>query len=147
MQRLNVIPYPNSVEFTGGTVKKDVLVNNTKLTVTPGSMGDEAYRLEITSEGATALAATEKGAFYAGKTLEQLLDGEEIPCCVIKDEPAFSYRGFMIDTVRHIVSLEDTKKLIDAAASVKMNARHWHLSDDQGWRVQIDKRPLLSEKD
>ena len=146
MQKLNVIPYPNKVEFTQGTVKKETLVGNTKLTVTPGSMGDEAYRLEITPDGASAFAATEKGAFYAGKTLEQLLDGDEIPCCVIEDEPAFSYRGFMIDTVRHIVSLEDTKKLIDAAAGVKMNAMHWHLSDDQGWRVQIDKRPLLSEK-
>ena len=83
MQRLNVIPYPNSVEFTGGTVEKEFLANNTKRDVTPGSMGDEAYRLEITPEGAAAFAATERGAFYAGKTLEQLLDGDEIPCCVI----------------------------------------------------------------
>ena len=89
MQKLNVIPYPNNVEFTQGTVKKEILVGNTKLTVTPGSMGDEAYRLEITPDGAAAFAATEKGAFYAGKTLEQLLDGDEIPCCVIEDEPAF----------------------------------------------------------
>ena len=147
MERLNVIPYPNKVEFTGGTLKTENLLNaEMPINLVPGSMGEEAYILTVTPEGVSAECSTKKGMFYAQQTLIQLVAGEEIPCCVIEDEPAFPYRGFMIDTVRHIVSVEDTKKMIDAAASLKFNAFHWHLTDDQGWRAQIDSRPLLCEK-
>lgn len=143
MERLNIIPYPNKVEFLADLADMTKVVKNITEKIIPGSMGDEAYTLEINEDSAFIKAATPKGVFYARKTIEQLALENEIPCCRIEDKPAFPYRGFMVDCVRHIVSIEDTKKLIDAAASAKMNAMHWHLSDDQGWRVQIDSRPAL----
>ncbi len=144
MKRLDVIPYPNKVEFTGGDVPADLL--SSPLTQRVSGMGEEEYTLEIGTEGAAITASGEKGEFYARKTLKQLCRAGMVPCCKISDSPAFSYRGFMIDPVRHMVSIEQTKRLIDAAADVKMNAMHWHLADDQGWRPELASRPLLAEK-
>lgn len=142
--KLNIIPYPNSVRYLHGRVKPDAL-SGCRFELCKG-MDESAYTLVIKPDGVTARASGEKGLFYAKQTVNQLLLQNEIPCCVIEDRPAFEYRGFMVDCVRHIVSIEETKRLIDAAASVKMNVMHWHLSDDQGFRLQIEKRPELAEK-
>lgn len=146
MERLNVIPYPNRVTYLNGTAESAKVMAAVEERLIPDSMGDEAYRLMVRDNAAVITAATRRGLFYGRKTLEQLAATPSFPCVIIEDAPAFSYRGFMVDTVRHMVSIEDTKKVIDAMAALKMNTMHWHLSDDQGWRVQIDALPrLMSE--
>ena len=145
MKRLNVIPYPNGVTFRPGTAVTADVVGNIEEKIHQ-DLNDEAYILEVRSDGIRIVAGSEKGLFHARKTLEQLVREPEMPCVFIQDEPAYPYRGFMIDPVRHIVSIDDTKKLIDAAAALKMNYMHWHLSDDQGWRIQLKSRPELVEK-
>lgn len=146
MERLNVIPYPNRVTFINGTADAAKVMAAVEERLAPDSMKEEAYHLTVRDNAALIVAATPRGLFYGRKTLEQLAANSCIPCLRIEDEPAYPYRGFMVDTVRHTVSIEDTKKIIDAMASVKMNTMHWHLSDDQGWRVQVNSFPkLMSE--
>lgn len=143
MKRLNVVPLPNSVTYLGGSTKKREaekrIVNDEKL-------GSEGYRLRIEENCTVIEAATQQGIFYGEKTLEQLGVGGELPCAVIEDRPRFSYRGFMVDSARHMQSVDEIKKLIDAAAFLKFNRFHWHLSDDQGFRIESEKFPLLNEK-
>jgi hexosaminidase len=70
---------------------------------------------------------------------------EMVPCVLIRDEPIYEHRGFMLDSVRHLTPQEDIKKLIDAAAMFKFNILHWHLTDDQGWRIETDSWRRLFE--
>ncbi len=109
--------------------------------------GEEAYLLQIRPEGIT-IEGMPQGVFYAVQTLRQLIRqfGTRIPCMEISDHPRFSYRGFMLDSSRHFLPVEDVKKLLDAAAAMKLNRFHWHLTDDQGWRIGIRKYPELAEK-
>ena len=107
----------------------------------------EAYELKI-ENGAVSIAASSKaGAFYAAQTLLQLRAacGETCPDLVIRDEPLLPYRGFLIDSCRHFYGVEELKRVIDLAAVFKLNRFHWHLTDDQGWRVEIKRCPLLTE--
>ncbi len=107
----------------------------------------EEYELIIENNRIIAKASDEKGFFYAKTTFEQIkLLCSDIPCLRIKDFPRYSYRGFMIDCARHMFSIEELKKLIDVAASFKFNKFHWHLSDDQGFRIELDSLPELTEK-
>lgn len=121
-----------------------------------GFKNPEAYRLEISPEQIKLFAKTDKGAFYAVQTLRQLLPAAfenstfkqksiVIKCQSIQDEPNFSYRGMHLDVSRHLFSLAFIKKYIDALAMLKMNTFHWHLTDDQGWRIEIKKYPKLQE--
>ena len=136
MKKIDVIPMPNKVEFLGGEVKKDL----EKLVVSvDGTLGEEEYILTVDENGAEIRGGSDKAVFYAKQTLRQL--GDTCPCVRIEDKPSFPYRGFMLDTVRHIFSVEEIKKLVDAAASVKMNVMHWHLTDDQGFRIYSSRRP------
>lgn len=121
-------------------------------------LGKEAYRL-IVGTKAVAVEATEvNGAFYGLQTLLQLFPAEiyssskakgvrkwTAPCCKIEDEPAFWYRGFLFDSGRFFFPKEELMKFIDLMAMYKQNKFHWHLTEDQGWRIQIDKYPLLTE--
>ena len=132
---------PNKVEYLGGETK----IDTRKLSATVcDTMGEEEYALTVEKDGIKLIGGSEKAVFYGKQTLRQL--GEVCPCVRIEDKPAFPYRGFMLDTVRHIFSIEDTKKLIDAAASVKMNVMHWHLTDDQGFRIYSSRRPEATLK-
>lgn len=117
---------------------------------------DEEYLLSVTPETIKISAKTDHGALYAVQTLRQLLSsGFEngsstdnkitIPCLVIKDGPQFSYRGMHLDVGRHMYSVDFIKKYIDALAMLKMNTFHWHLTEDQGWRIEIKKYPKLQE--
>ena len=127
---------PNKIKYLGGETK----INPDEVAATvSGSLEQEEYVLTADKNGVQIVGGSEKAVFYAKQTLRQL--GEVCPCVKIEDKPAFPYRGFMLDTVRHIFSVEDTKKLIDAAASVKMNVMHWHLTDDQGFRIYSSRRP------
>ena len=127
---------PNKVEFLGGEVETDL----EKLTVSVDEkLGEEEYSLTVDQNGIKLCGGSEKAIFYGKQTLRQL--SGVCPCVRIEDKPAFPYRGFMIDTVRHIFSVEEIKRLVDAAASVKMNVMHWHLTDDQGFRFYSSRRP------
>lgn len=106
----------------------------------------EGYILNITERDITVSASTKKGFFYADKTLGQLnFLYEKLPVMRIDDEPEYAYRSFMLDVSRHFFDKEYVKKLIKTIASFKMNKLHLHLTDDQGWRIEIEKYPLLTE--
>lgn len=120
-------------------------------------LGAEGYRLEVTPQGLTARAFTPAGLFYACQTILQLLPAEifreapvqgavwSMPCVEIEDQPRFSWRGVMLDCCRHFIPKEFIKKLLDLLALHKMNSFHWHLTEDQGWRIEIKKYPRLTE--
>lgn len=146
MERINVIPRPNSFVFSDGTAKPAAFRNVAEFTVSGNKFGKEGYSIRIEQDAIKVTAHTRAGLFYAGQTLRQLEAQGDVPCCVIEDTPRFSYRGFMLDSARHMQSVEDIKKLIDAAAAMKMNKFHWHLSDDQGFRIESEKFPELNRK-
>lgn len=106
----------------------------------------EGYRLSSSASGATISASDDAGLFYGAVTLWQLASSSgEVPAVSISDAPRFPWRGFMLDSARHFQSPEFVKRLIDAMAAHKLNILHWHLVDDQGWRIEIDKYPKLTE--
>ena len=110
---------------------------------------DESYSLEVTSSGATLNASTTLGAMRGLQTLLQLVQtgpqGFTIPAISIQDRPRFQWRGLMIDVARHFEPMEVLKRNLDGMAAVKLNVFHWHLSDDQGFRVESRKLPKLQE--
>ncbi|MFY7742008.1 MAG: family 20 glycosylhydrolase [Flavobacterium sp.] len=129
-----------------------------KLSVTKDSSGkrssfksnDEEYMLLINKSEITIAAQERAGVFYGIQTLLQLLPLEEkdeikIPCLLINDQPKFKWRGMHLDVSRHFFDIEFVKKYIDYLAQYKMNTFHWHLTDDQGWRIEIKKYPKLTE--
>ena len=109
----------------------------------------EYYILNVSQSKLTISATTQKGIFYGIQTLRQLLhpDNENsevsISCIKIEDYPRFPWRGFMLDESRHFFGKETVKKILDLMGLFKLNVFHWHLTDDQGWRVEIGKYPLL----
>ena len=116
----------------------------------------EGYKLEVLENEITISASTDKGAFYAVQSLRQLLPETfetgnfkhkevSIQGVLIEDSPEFIYRGMHLDVGRHMYSVDFIKKYIDAMAMLKMNTFHWHLTEDQGWRIEIKKYPKLQE--
>lgn len=114
----------------------------------PAVQGAEAYRLDVTPAGVTVAASGAAGLFYGAETLWQLAaraqDGR-IPAVHIEDRPAFAWRGLMLDSVRHFQPVDYVLQLLDRMAEAKLNTFHWHLTDDQGWRLQIDRYPRLTD--
>lgn len=110
---------------------------------------DESYRLEVKTSGAELSAPTTLGAMHGLQTLLQLAhtggDGFAVPVISIQDKPRFPWRGLMIDVSRHFIPLDVLKRNLDGMAAVKMNVFHWHLSDNQGFRVESKKFPRLHE--
>ncbi|MGJ8673030.1 beta-N-acetylhexosaminidase [Rubritalea sp.] len=109
---------------------------------------NEAYNLEVTPMGVQITGSDAAGTFYGIQSLLQLipLDGEKtIPACSIQDSPRFSWRGMHLDVASHMFPVEDIKKFIDWLAFHKLNSFHWHLTDDQGWRIEIKQYPKLTE--
>lgn len=119
--------------------------------------GAEAYTLEVTPTNVIAKACTPDGLFYAVQSLLQLLPPAveskfpvkatawQIPAVQIKDYPRFPYRGVMLDPCRHFLSVEAVKRQIEMLSLYKINYLHWHLTEDQGWRIEIKKYPKLTE--
>lgn len=126
--------------------------------------GDEAYQLEVKPTVVLIKAQSAAGAFYAVQTLRQLfpptlnarmavstepspvnapLPGISAPCCRIDDAPRFQYRGLHLDVGRHFFPVDFVKRYIDLLAAHKLNTFHWHLTEDQGWRIEIKKYPRL----
>ncbi len=122
-----------------------------RFVVDPGFKADspEAYRLQVAPSGIELSAATPTGLSRGAATLWQLAanPGAEgrIPALSIDDAPRFAWRGFMLDSARHFQSLDEIKKLLDTMALQKMNTFHWHLTDDQGWRIEIKRYPKLTD--
>lgn len=120
------------------------------------SMPEEDYRIEIARKGVKVTASSHNGFFYAVQTLRQMLPvgvykgkagGKwKLPCGVISDGPRFAYRGMHLDPARHFWSVEETKKYLDVMAFYKLNRFHWHITDDQGWRLEVKRYPALTEK-
>lgn len=111
--------------------------------------GAEGYRLAVTDAQIRIEAATPAGLFYGVQTLLQLLPvgeiaGASIPAAVITDAPRFEHRGAMLDVARHFFGVDDVKHVIDLMAAYKLNRLHLHLSDDQGWRIEIKSWPNLT---
>ena len=113
-----------------------------------GGLPPEGYRLNITREG-IRISGSAPGLFYGLQTLTQLLPLEvggalELPAIEIEDQPRFGYRGVLLDVGRHYFSVAFLKKFLDLAAQYKINRFHWHLTDDQGWRIEIRRYPKLA---
>lgn len=110
----------------------------------------EAYRLTVSKGGVTIAGASEAGVFYGIQTLRKSLPvgrGDVLlPAVKIDDWPRFAYRGAHFDVSRHFTGVDSVKRFIDMLALHNMNRFHWHLTDDQGWRIEIKKRPELTEK-
>ena len=148
-----LIPIPSDVKFHNGwfvidkaspddyfsqaAVKIDSLLYD--------SFGEEGYGLEVNRSGIKIIAATSAGAFYGKQTLRQLITEQGVRCVSIKDIPRFSYRGIHLDVSRHFFKKEEILKILDEMGRYKFNNFHFHLTDNGGWRIQIDRYPLLTE--
>jgi hexosaminidase len=118
----------------------------------PSVSAAEGYVLTVTPKGARIAAKDDAGLLYGAMTLAQLLSPDaafgrpvKVPALTVRDQPRFAWRGIMVDVARHFQPAESLKPLIDAMAAHKMNVLHLHLSDDQGWRVEIKRYPKLTE--
>lgn len=121
------------------------------------SLGSEGYRLTVTKQKVLIEASEKAGLFYGLQTLRQLLPTEifsqkavdgiqwQLPCVTIEDTPRFQWRGMHLDVCRYFMPTDFVKKYIDLLALHKMNTFHWHLTEDQGWRIEIKKYPKLTE--
>ncbi len=119
------------------------------------AFGDEGYQLVIAKEGITINAAEPAGLFYAVQSLSQLTLQPtrrqsanivvKVPCLELNDHPRFPWRGMLLDCSRHFMSVDFIKRYLDLLAFHKMNVFHWHLTDDQGWRIEIKQYPELTE--
>lgn len=132
--------------------KRDKKAAAIVLTIDPKVTGAEAYRLSVNNKQVTIAASTPAGVFYGIQTLRKSLPvqttGEAItlPAVTVADAPRFGYRGMMLDCARHFFPLSFVKKFIDILAMHNMNVFHWHLTEDQGWRLEIKSHPELTAK-
>ena len=124
--------------------------------LTDRSLGAEAYKLTVTANGVEIRASSRAGFFYGLQTLSQLLPPAffagtpaptadwNVPGLDISDKPLLRHRGYMLDIARHFFDKNEVKRIIDMLALYKMNRLHWHLTDDQGWRIEIPEYPKLT---
>ena len=146
-----------STGFTLQVTDQETASNAIVLLIDESVEHEEGYTLEVTKDKVTAKARTPQGLFYAMQSFLQLLPAEVessttvdgmawvAPCVNIQDAPRFGYRGVMLDPCRHFIPVENVKKHIDVLALFKINRLHWHLTEDQGWRIEIKKYPKLAE--
>ncbi len=121
------------------------------LCVVPNEEQPEGYNLKVTQDGVVITGASEAGVFYGIQTLRKSIAdaqgaGVLLPEVEINDAPRFSYRGSMLDVSRHYFPVDSIKRYIDILALHNINRFHWHLTDDQGWRIEIKNHPLLTEQ-
>lgn len=131
----------------------------TSLVITKdATLAHEAYKLTVNEAGINIAAADSTGFFYAIQTLKQLMPHAiynrsgastaidwTVPCVEIADQPQLGHRGYMLDVARHFFSKTEVKRILDIMATYKMNRFHWHLTDDQGWRIDIPEYPKLAQ--
>ena len=138
----HIIPEPVEVSTSSGVCKSPKILKQ----AANKALGPEGYKLTIKPQGVEIQAGDRAGLFYAKNTLEQLqaqYKEDGIPCGVIEDKPRFGWRSMMMDTARHFVPVEDVKKFIDVMSFYKFNKLHFHLTDDQGWRLPVPGYPKL----
>lgn len=147
----------HTVEFSGISDAKTLKLFNqrfeglrgrpSKMTVhRVKGLSEGAYTLQIDAKELVLEASNSSGFYYGKRTLEQLIShyGGRIPAMTISDAPRFAWRGMHLDVSRHFFSVEEVKRYLDLLALYKMNVFHWHLTDDQGWRIEIKKYPQLT---
>lgn len=138
------------------TIRKRGSIQLTLNTQRNAEIGDEGYTLDVTTSAVKINANKPAGLFYGVQTLLQLLPSEiesptatsakwTIPACRITDYPRFGWRGMMLDVSRHFFPKDDVKRYIDRMARYKYNVFHWHLTDDEGWRIEIKSLPKLTQ--
>ena len=136
---LALVPQPQKVVEKGGTTDKVAVTKVADATIAP-----EGYRLKVTADGVTVWSSDAAGAFYAQETLRQLKGPKgELPLVEIEDAPRYRWRGVHFDDCRHFFGKETLKKTLDVMAQHKLNILHWHLTEDQGWRLDIPGHPEL----
>ena len=136
----------NTLSVEAGTEGKGII-----LQVTPNEAQPEGYQLTVSADKVVINGGSEAGVFYGIQTLRKSIPAGQginvsLPAVEINDAPRFSYRGAMLDVSRHFFTVDEVKSFIDMLALHNINRFHWHLSDDQGWRIEIKCRPLLTEK-
>ena len=139
----------------GVEVRKDFPTNANLVFEIKGNEGDESYDLIIKNDVVQIIANSEVGLFRGFTTLRQMMphsceyggcvSGFFLPEVLVSDSPEFEHRGLLLDCCRHFMDVDFIKKMIDNLALHKMNVLHWHLTEDQGWRIEIDAYPLLTE--
>ena len=157
------VSYPEDFNISGQFLASylkvtgiEVEVGNDVVFFKNDALAEEAYTLEIGSNQIRIEASSDQGSFYAVQSLRQILPPSfearitesiiyELPCLRIEDAPKFKYRGMHLDVGRHMFPVAFIKKYIDALAMLKMNTFHWHLTEDQGWRIEIKQYPKLQE--
>ena len=107
-------------------------------------LGEEEYTLSVTRRDIVVTGGSSRAVLYGLQSLRQLIDRNRIPAVEVHDKPWFTYRGAMLDAARHFFPAADVKKFIDILALHKLNRFHWHLADDQGWRIEIKRYPELT---
>lgn len=147
-QTYNIVPQPASMVSGEGCYTLPAKGMPSVTQRRDAAMGAEAYRIEVTPKGITVTSSGKAGRYYARQTLEQMVAGAEdgrLPSVTIDDSPRFGYRGFMLDVVRTYVPIDEIKRMVDIAARQKLNTLHLHLTDDNGWRLEIKRYPKLTE--
>lgn len=150
MKKLRLVPMPNILTiYEEKGIFRDAKKTVPRIVIDKATgYSDEEYSLTVDENGVTITASCDEGAFRGQTTYVQIkcICDDRIPYLEIHDRPAFAYRGFMIDCARHFFSVSDLKKMIEAASLFKFNKFHWHLCDDQGWRMEISCYPDLTVK-
>jgi len=151
LRRLAVLLKNNLLERTGikigikkGKANKGILLELNK----KSSIKSDGYELTIDSKMVKLSGKSCNGIFYGIQTLYEILRKDRVlyfPGCKVIDYPRYSYRGFMLDASRHFQSVQFVKKILDMMALLKLNTFHWHLADDEGWRIESKKYPKLNE--
>lgn len=152
LDRYPLIPWPRLLEPRAGELRVGDMEaalsdgGQIRRTVDESIRGDEEYSLDVTPDGAELRARTDRGMYYGIQTLRQLITPDGcLPAVRIEDAPRFAYRGLHLDVSRHFFPPAFIKKYIDVMSALKLNTFHWHLTDDQGWRLEIQKYPRLTE--
>ena len=142
-----VVPRPVRMTLKPGqrSVHRLVLTAEDVVRTADPALPKEGYRLSVRSDGISVASADEAGAFYAIMTLRQLATRRwgalYLPCCEIEDFPRFGWRGLMMDEARHFYGKAAVMRMLDVMADHKLNVFHWHLSDDEGWRLPVEGVP------
>ena len=138
-----VVPRPVDIKLNPGlfAVHSLDLTERDVVRRQDASLPKEGYRLSVRPDGISVAAADDAGAFYALQTLRQLAvrrwGALYLPCCEVADHPRFGWRGLMMDEARHFYGKEAVLRMLDVMADYKLNVFHWHLSDDEGWRIPV----------
>lgn len=138
MMAAAVLPLPCEYVEREGFVKNPEIIE-----VREESLPPEGYRLDVGRDGARLFASTDRGAFYGRMTLRQLTDGRGTKCCTINDWPAYPMRIVHIDEGRHFFGKKFILRTLELMSEYKLNTLLWHLTEDQGWRIQIDRYPNM----